>query len=508
MILPSGRLRIVLAASEAVPWFKTGGLADVVTSLAAALDAGGHDVTIVVPDYVRVRSDAGSRVPDVSETGVRFRIRIDTRSVDGTVRWAVLPNTEVKVLFIVQDDYFDRPHLYMENGEGYPDNCERYCFFSRAVLEICRQMVLRPDIVHCNDWQTSLIPALLHARYACRPGFENAASVVTIHNMAFQGSFWHHDMVLTGMDWSYFSMHHMEHHGQLNLLKTGIAFADQVTTVSPTYAEEICTPEGGCGLDGLLRHRRSDLTGILNGIDTTVWNPETDPHLAAHYSVRAIQPGKSLCKRALQQRVGLPERADVPLLSMVSRISNQKGFDLLLAESDRLLHHDVQLVVLGTGDPAWEQALRDMAGRHPDRVSVIIGFDDSLAHQIEAGSDLFLMPSRFEPCGLNQMYSLRYGTPPIVRRVGGLADSVVDTNDCSLRDRTATGFVFPDYDSRQFVETVERAITAWHDASVRQQLMSTGMAIDWSWSRSARRYVDVYRTALERRHCRARDHRQ
>lgn len=507
-MIPSNRLRVVLAASEAVPWFKTGGLADVATALARALDAAGHDVTIILPDYVSVRADRRSQLPEVTDTGVRFNINMNGESVAGAVRWAPMPDSGVKVLLVAQDGYFNRPQLYMENGEGYADNCERFCFFSRAVLEICRQMVLRPDILHCNDWQTGLIPALLHSQFAGRPGFENAASVITIHNMAFQGEFWHLDMALTGMDWQYFSMHQMEHHGRLNLLKTGIAMADQVTTVSPTYASEICTAEGGCGLDGLLRHRRQDLTGILNGIDTDVWNPETDRHLSSHFSADEPQPGKADCKRQLQERMGLPTRNEVPLFGMVSRISDQKGFDLITEASERILFQDLQMVILGTGDPHFEEELRRLAERYRDRVSVMIGFDDGLAHQIEAGSDVFLMPSRFEPCGLNQMYSLRYGTVPIVRRVGGLADSVTDTDHETIATNTATGFVFNDYCSTQLAETIERAVSFYRQPDVWSQLVHNGMSLDWSWTQSAQRYVDVYRSAIERRHERAKDGRQ
>ena len=430
------------------------------------------------------------------------------RSVAGSVSWTALEDSGVRVLFISQDDYFGRPQLYMENGEGYSDNCERYCFFSRAIMEVCGQMVLRPDVLHCNDWQTALIPALLHSHHAFQPGFENAASVLTIHNMAFQGQFWHHDMELTGMDWGYFTLHHMEHQGQLNLLKTGIAFADQVTTVSPTYASEICTPEGGCGLDGLLSFRAKDLCGILNGIDDSLWNPETDRHLGSHFSAASLQPGKSQCKQQLQERIGLPQRGDVPLMGMVSRLSDQKGLDIIAEAAERILFQDVQLVFLGTGDPQFEKLLRQLSEQHPSRVAAWIGFDDGLAHQIEAGSDLFLMPSRFEPCGLNQMYSLRYGTVPIVRRVGGLADSVVDTNHDTLADHSATGFVFSNYDATELAETIERAVATYRQTPVWEEIIRNGMTTDWSWNRSAHRYIEVYRQAQERRHERAKDGRQ
>ena len=507
-MIPSNRLHIVLAASEAVPFFKTGGLADVVTSLARALETDGHDVTIILPDYAAVRGGSRISLPEVSDTGIRFSLVMNGESVPGSVRWTPLPDSGVRILLVAQDRYFDRPQLYMENGENYPDNCERFCFFSRAVLEVCRQMVLRPNVIHCNDWQTSLIPGLLHAQYAGRPGFENAASVLTIHNMAFQGEFWHFDMVLTGMDWKHFTMHQMEHHGQLNLLKTGIAFADQVTTVSPTYAEEICTSEGGCGLEGLLVHRRRDLTGIMNGIDPTIWDPANDRYLVAHYSADSLDPGKYQCKDCLQKRMRLPNRREVPLFGMVSRLSDQKGLDLIAETLDRILFQDLQMVFLGTGEPCYEELLRVLARRHPRKVAAHIGFDDGLAHLIEAGSDVFLMPSRFEPCGLNQLYSLRYGTVPIVRRVGGLADSVEDTTHRSLEDGTATGFVFDEYSAGQLAETIERVIAAYRQPPVWLQIVRAGMSRDWSWTRSATRYVDVYRRAQERCHERAHDGRQ
>ncbi len=506
-MITSDRLRIVLTSSEAVPFSKTGGLADVTTALAKALDAQGHVVTMIVPDYRVIRKEKHDRLPSVSDSGLRLAVAMNGRRMAAGVNWTTLPDTSVTVLLVQQPYYFDRPNLYMEHGEGYVDNCERYCFFSRVVLEICRQMVLRPDIIHANDWQTGLVPALLHAQYAHLPGFENAASVMTLHNMAYQGRFWHLDMPLTGMEWRYFNMHHMEFWGDLNLLKTGICFADQITTVSPTYANEICTPEFGEHLDTVLIQRRRDLTGILNGIDTDEWNPATDRHLPATYTFESAATGKATCKRHLQDRLGLPHRADVPLFGMVSRMSDQKGLDLIAGAATRILHQDVQVAFLGTGDPRYEGHLQYLAAHDPEKVAVHVGFDEGLAHQIEAGADAFLMPSRFEPCGLNQMYSLRYGTVPVVRAVGGLADSVVDTTPQTLEAGTATGFTFTDYTDGAFAKTFERATKAYRDKAVWNQLMHTGMAADWSWHRSANRYVDIYRRALERRHDRVHDRR-
>jgi starch synthase len=417
--------------------------------------------------------------------------------VAGTVNWTVLPNSHVRVLLVRQPDYFDRTQLYQERGHGYSDNCERFCFFSRAVLEICRHMVLRPDVIHCNDWQTGVVPALLATQYSHFPGFERTASVMTIHNMAYQGRFWHLDLPLTGMDWRYFNYHHMEAWGDLNLLKTGIAFADQVTTVSPTYATEICTTEGGHGLEALLQHRRHDLVGILNGIDDSVWNPETDQLLPARYSFNSINEGKAVCRTSLQQRLNLPLRSDVPLFGMISRMTGQKGFDLVTGAAERLLSQDIQMVFLGTGDPHHEHELWHLAQRYPQKVAVEIGFDDALAHQIEAGADAFLMPSRFEPCGLNQMYSLRYGTVPIVRRVGGLADSVVNF-DSPESIQEATGFMFTDYHPAAFAGAVEKAIATWRQPAVWRQLVKNGMSRDFSWERSANDYVTVYHSAANR----------
>ncbi|MCA9085689.1 MAG: glycogen synthase GlgA [Planctomycetaceae bacterium] len=506
-MLNSDRLRIVMASSEAVPFSKTGGLADVSTALSKALSGFGHDVTLVIPDYRKIRQKKQEVLPAVTDTGLRFALTIGEHRIPGSVNWTMLPDCSVRVL-LVQSEYFDRPQIYMENGQGYEDNSERFCFFSRAVLEICQQMVLRPDILHCNDWQTGLIPALLNTQFSGRPGFENAASVMTLHNMAFQGRFPWNKLPITAMDARYFNMHHMETWGDVNLLKTGIAFADQITTVSPTYAHEVCTPLGGEGLDALLSHRGSDLVGILNGIDTDVWNPATDPLIPANYSLNALTPGKPLCKSYLQKHIGLPCRENVPLLGMVSRMSDQKGFDLIAECANRLLFHDIQMVFLGTGEGRYEDYLQYLSQQHPGKVAAHIGFDESLAHQIEAGSDIFLMPSRFEPCGLNQMYSLAYGTLPLVRKVGGLADSVVHSSPENIRDGKATGFVFDEYDSRGLAQTVEYAIDLYRQPQVWKKIMSTAMAIDWSWSRSAKAYVQTYHRARERRHDRRKDNRE
>lgn len=488
-------MRIVVASSEAVPFSKTGGLADVASALPKALAQAGHEVSIVVPYYPQVQA-RNSGVPPVVDTGVTVRIPIGQKIVEGRVLKSELPGSRVAVYLIDQPGYFDRPSLYVENDQDFRDNSERFIFFSRAVIEAVQALRLAPQILHANDWQTGLIPALAAIELRQVPGYEQLATVFTIHNMAFQGRFWHWDMNLTRLDWKYFNWQQMEYFGHLNLLKTGIAFADMITTVSPTYAREIQTPEQGFGLHGALAARRGELIGILNGVDTEIWNPATDPLIAANYTVETVRDGKAACKAALQQVMGLPQRPEVPVLGIVSRMTSQKGFSLIGQCADVLLGLDVQLVVLGSGDPRFESLMSDLAKDHPSQVAVRIGYDEALSHQIEAGCDLFLMPSEFEPCGLNQMYSLIYGTVPIVRSVGGLADSVVDATDEALREGSANGFGFRDFRADTLFWTICRARTLFQDEAAWKRLQRSGMQRDWSWKRSASEYVGVYDRAL------------
>lgn len=494
-------MKIVLASSEAVPWSKTGGLADVSAALPKALAALGHDVTLILPHYSAV-SAAREATPPADCAGPEIDVQVgDTRL---TARLLILPAespANPTVILVDQPELFDRQGMYVDpaTGKDYPDNCRRFVFFSRAVMETCLKLQLDPDVLHVNDWQTGLIPALLQAEYRWKPGFSNTASVITLHNLAFHGSFWHFDMPLTGLDWHYFNYRQMEAWGNLNLLKTGIVFSDHITTVSPTYAAEIQTAEFGCGLHPVLVEHSSRLTGILNGIDPEVWNPETDPALAQNYSVETVHQGKPACRRQLQQKLGLNQTAEVPLFSMISRLTDQKGVDLLCECLDEALKLDMQLAVLGTGDRELEAALVAATRQYSGRVAVVIGYDEELAHQIEAGADIFLMPSRFEPCGLNQMYSQRYGTVPIVRSVGGLADSVVDASPNALEDGTATGLVFSDYSSEALLSQIRRAVRLYHDRERWHQLMDAGMRKDFSWTRSAREYQTVYEKALAAR---------
>jgi starch synthase len=482
---------ILVASSEVVPFAKTGGLADVCGALPRELSKLGHRVTVFLPAYRCIRA-AG--IP-IQETGIRLEIPIGAKIVDGNLLRTHLPASEVIVYFVNQPGYFDRDQLYGKSGTDYADNCERFVFFCRSVLESVRLLGLHLDLVHAHDWQTGLIPALLNTEFSGASDYENIASLFTIHNLAYQGNFWHWDMLLTGLDWKYFNWREMECYGNLNLLKTGIAFADAISTVSPTYAHEIQTPEHGCGLEGILQYRSEQLTGILNGIDADDWNPRTDRFLVANYSSEDFEAGKAACKLALQQESSLEVRPEVPLIGVVGRLETQKGWSLILPVMKKWLETmDVQWVVLGTGQPEYHSALTSLSRLHSEKLALTLGFSNELAHRIESAADIFLMPSQFEPCGLNQMYSMAYGTIPVVRRTGGLADTVIDATTANRQSKTATGFSFEPFAVEALEATLLRAVSMYRDHRPEwNQLIQTGMKTDWSWSTSARKYVDLYK---------------
>lgn len=490
-------MNILVATSEAAPFAKTGGLADVCGALPVELARRGHDVAVILPAY-RVARQAG--LP-LEVTGVRFDIPIGNRIVGGQLLESRLPHSDVPVYLVENNDYFDRPELYREAGEDYRDNCERFVFFSRAVVESIRLLKRPVQVVHANDWQTGLVPAYLKIEYCHTHGYETIASLFTIHNMAYQGLFWHWDMLLTGLDWKYFNYRQLEYYGKLNLLKTGIVFADTVTTVSPRYALEIQTPEQGFGLEGVLASRAGDLYGVLNGVDYREWNPEHDPHLPVRYSVENWAHGKAACKMALQREMGLPTRPEVPLLGLVGRLADQKGLDLVEEVIQRWVDsEDAQWVILGTGEPKYHELFGRLARNHPNKVAARLTFSNALAHRIEAGCDIFVMPSRFEPCGLNQLYSLRYGAVPVVRATGGLADTITDATPQNLAAGTANGFVFEEYHSSALEHALRRACNAYrHQPKVWEQLVTTGMRQDWSWARSAAIYEELYAKTIEKR---------
>jgi len=405
------------------------------------------------------------------------------------------------VILVEQDDYFDRDQLYQEDGEDYKDNCERFVFYCRAVMELIRLLELPVDVIHCNDWQTGLLPAFLRIEYQHAREYEDIVTVMTIHNMAYQGQFWHWDMLLTGLDWKYFNWRQMEFWGNLNLLKTGLIFADAVTTVSPRYAEEIQSQPMGCGLEGVLQQRSLDMTGIINGVDYSIWNPATDPHLAANFDVSNWQTGKAACKAALQRELGLAEAPNTPLLGFVGRLADQKGLDLLADVMRKWAGDlDVQWAILGTGDPRYHKLLSDLAAQYPGKIGLSLAFSDALAHRIEAGVDMFMMPSRFEPCGLNQLYSLKYGSLPVVRSTGGLADTVCDATADAVAAAQANGFSFDEYEPQALEQTLARAVAMYRNQpNTWQQVVETAMRQDWSWEASAAKYADLYASLVTRR---------
>lgn len=489
-------MKLLFVTSEVTPFAKTGGLADVCGALPAELAKRGHSVAIIMPLYQQV-DKAGLELMNV-----KFDIPIGSKIVRGMLWEGRLPNNpQVPVYFVQQDDYFHRPELYRSKGTDYVDNCERFVFLCRAALESVRILHMDLDAVHCHDWQTGLIPAYLNIEYLHAPGYQTLASVFTIHNLAYQGQFWHWDMAVTGLDWRFFNWQQMEFYGKLNLLKTGIVFADGLTTVSDQYAREIQTPEHGCGLDGVLQQRGEMLRGIVNGVDYASWNPATDPHLAAKYSSSDWQSGKAANKAAMQRELGLPQAPETPVIGLIGRLADQKGWNLVTDLMQRWVRDvDVQWAILGTGEPQYEELLGNLARDYPHRVGVKLGFSDPVAHRIEAGADMFLMPSQYEPCGLNQLYSLKYGTVPVVRATGGLVDTVVDASPENLSRRTATGFSFGAFDIYDMERALQRALAMWwHHKDQWQQLVETGMKSDWSWGRSAEQYEQVYREAKERK---------
>ena len=481
--------KVLFACSEVYPLIKTGGLADIAGSLPAVLCSMKQDVRIILPAYPSVWKHLGK---------TRCMARIHLPQGEARIILATIPDTLVKIWLVDFPPYFDRPgNPYTDrNANPWPDNAERFAFFCRIIVEIAMQrtrLKWKPDIVHCHDWQTGLVPALLTLEKSPPP------TVFTIHNLAYQGLFPYETFVSLNLPDHFWSYKKLEFHGQLSFIKGGLVFANQITTVSPTYATEIQTQEFGYGLQGLLQYRSDKLTGILNGIDVDTWNPETDMLIVEQYSARNRGKKKSN-KRALQKLFGLPMKDDVALLGLIGRMVYQKGIDIILKSMDDLVKKSLQLIILGTGQPEYEQALTSFAETCPQQVAVNIGYNEKLAHQIEAGADIFLMPSRFEPCGLNQIYSLRYGTLPIVRHVGGLADTVIDATERNISSSTANGFVFRGEQPEDLLQTVDRALELYTDESLWKRLQFTGMLHDYSWGRSAEKYIQLYNSTETERH--------
>ncbi len=484
-------MRIFFAASECVPFAKTGGLADVVGALAPELAKLGHDVTVFLPLYA----------------GARRRIEGELRTAAGSIAIPFQDHDRLagivdggrrggaQVYFVDCPELFDRPGLYGEKGKDYSDNAERFALFSRAVLEAAK-LLGAPDVFHVHDWQAALIPVYLRTVYASDPALRRAGVVLTIHNAGYQGRFPPITTERLLLPWEIFTPDKLEHFDTFNFLKGGLVYADILTTVSRKYAEEIQTPEFGEELDSVLRGRAADLRGILNGVDYAEWNPATDRHLAANYTPENLE-GKAACRSDLLQVLGLSKvRPAAPILGIVSRFAIQKGFDLVEQIAGALSEREVAVVVLGSGEPAYEKFFRDWAYWNRSKVAVRIGYDERLAHKVEAGADIFLMPSRYEPCGLNQIYSLKYGTVPVVRSTGGLDDTIEEWNPWQ---GSGTGFKFKGLSAAALLATVDRALGAFADRQGWKRLMRNGMARDYGWERPAREYAAAYEEAAGRR---------
>jgi starch synthase len=475
-------VKILLAASEAVPFCKTGGLADVVGALAQRLGALGHDVCLFLPKYRAV--EAAALQGGIAQ---KLRIPLNGGTVDASLRYMQWRN--VSVYFVDHPPFFDREGLYTREGKDHADNAERFALFSRGVLEGAKLAGFKPDVVHVHDWQTGLIPAYLKRHYASDPFYARTASILTVHNMAYQGNFPRAALGSIGFEDRDFTPEGLEYYGQVSYLKAGLVFADSLTTVSPAYAREIQeSDERGFGFEGLLRRRSSDLHGILNGIDTDVWDPERDHHLARRYAVKDAAAGKAACKSAVRQKCGLAEDARKPLVGIVSRLDYQKGLDVAIQALENRLDR-CQLAVVGTGDAALSEAFASLARRKRESVHFHSGFDDAFAHELYAASDLFLMPSRFEPCGLGQMIAMRYGSIPVATRTGGLADTVVETPAAGARQN---GFLSEPGDAAGLGAALDRALTA-HGTPAWTGLVQDAMRCDFSWDSSVARYAALYK---------------
>jgi starch synthase len=481
-----GLMKILFVSSEGLPYSKTGGLADVIEGLPRALVEAGHEIAVLLPRY------RGNKVASVLFSGVtialgdqlRFPSIAEPKSVGG-----------VRYFFVDDPEYFDREEIYGDKSGDYPDNAERYAEFSSVAIEFTKRVWL-PDVIHCHDWQSALVPLMLRRQHANDPGVRSLPVVLTIHNLAYQGAFPRTTLQKIGLPETLFTPDALEFYGSVNFLKGGLIYADYLTTVSPRYAKEIQTPEYGCGLDGVIRSRADRLVGILNGADYAVWNPEKDTLIAQKYSVRNLE-GKKACKAELLEAVKLPEEnMDRPMIGIVSRFADQKGFDLIADVCDALMQEDVALVALGTGSVTYQDFFLSLAAKYPGRAAVKVGYDDALAHKIEAGADMFLMPSRYEPCGLSQIYSLRYGTVPIVRATGGLDDTVQNFDPATGQ---GTGFKFEKYSGQALLDCVREALGVYRDPAVWKTIQASGMAKDFSWKTAAGAYVSLYEAAKRAR---------
>lgn len=481
------KLKVVIVVSEAVPFAKTGGLADVAGALPKALAKVGADPVLIMPYYKEV-----SRGGFCEKRVGRIEVAVGATAVTANIYTTKIPGTEIPAYFIGYDPYYYRDGLYQEKGIDYPDNAERFTLLCRGALELMIHEEIRPSCLHLHDWQTGLIPIYVKDHYAA--DFGNTATLFTIHNTGYQGNFDKKYFPITNLGWDRFNIDDVEFYGQFSFLKAGIVHADLVSTVSERYAEEIQTPEFGFVMDGVLRQRRQDLYGVLNGIDYSIWNPKKDADIPANFTAENLK-GKAACKRALEEENKFPHGAKAALVGIISRLADQKGFDVLVDGIDSILQLPCRYVMLGTGDRKYHRLFEEVAKRHPKKFSAHFTFDDAMAHRIYAGTDMILMPSHYEPCGLGQMIAMAYGTVPVVRATGGLADTVTDV-DYNKRD--GVGFTFERYTGRAMVEAMQRAIKTYATPRRWRTIMRRGMARDFSWERAARAYMKLYREARKK----------
>ena len=484
-------MNIIQVASEAVPFAKTGGLADVVGALPKYFTQHKHQVTLFLPLYKQVKES----VSELITTGTRIKVPIGGQTHTGVIWEAKIPDSSVKVFLLQHDEFFHRDNLYGTPDGDYPDNAARFIFLSRGVLEAIPALKLEADVIHCHDWQSALIPVYLKTLYRPKKELRSLKTLFTVHNLAYQGLFKKEAMALTGLDPSLYNSKQLEFWDKVNFIKGGLVFADLLSTVSQRYAEEIQTEEFGCGLEGVLSERAAELSGIINGIDYSDWDPQVDRFIPAQYSMDDLS-GKAECKKLLQQSQGLSPK-DVPLLGIVSRLAEQKGLDILVEIFDELMELDLQFILLGTGEEKYHKLLEEKAKKYKDKVVMNITFDNQLAHQITAGADMILLPSRYEPCGLNQLYALKYGSVPVVRETGGPADTIIDYSPDGLKKKESTGFSFKEYKGSAFLDALKRAVEVYQDKKTWRSLMKIGMAQDWSWNRSAREYLKLYDKLLK-----------
>ncbi len=486
-------LRIAMITPEVAPLVRTGGLGDVLGALPSALVASGHSVSVFVPKYASIAANTLK----IESTGITPTLNLGGNTTSFSLERVVSDASGPSIYLVGNPKYFDRADLYVDpkTGTDFSDNDERFAMFSLACLEAIRGLGEGVDIIHCHDWQSALVPAFLKTRYLGDPSFAKTKTVLTIHNIGYQGLFAGDRFYMLGLPEGYFYpvTGPVEFFGKVNFLKAGIVLSDRVTTVSETYAKEIQeTSEYGFGLEGVLRQRGTDVVGILNGVDYAVWSPNRDRRIPRPYHLKNLT-GKRECKTELLREAGLPIREKAPLVGMITRLADQKGLDLLAEVADELFALPIQMIVLGTGEQKYHELLAMWQSKYPDKLKVYLTFNDALAHRIEAGADLFLMPSRYEPCGLNQMYSLRYGTIPIVRKTGGLADTVIDYDPES---RTGTGFVFDAYSGSAMLVALKRAITVFPKKRKWNEILKAGMAADFSWDASAAKYESLYRQLM------------